>query len=156
MEAKEALLSALDLRWARYRAELKNCHREFSEGAVHDLRVESRRLLAIFDMLRAVINLEQIQKVRRELKSRLDELDELRDVQVLLADVLETIDQFPELKPFQKHLQKKEKKLLKGAQKLIDKESLDYLSKRVRKTREQVEELTDLLVRSKMFATIIL
>ena len=38
--------AALRLRWRKYRKDLARCWRRASEDAVHDLRVESRRLLA--------------------------------------------------------------------------------------------------------------
>ena len=41
------LLSAYDLRWKNYRSQYKTCRIEFSEEAVHDLRVTARRLLAV-------------------------------------------------------------------------------------------------------------
>ena len=64
---------------------------------MHDVRVAVRRLLAIFDLLRAVSHHPRIQKIRRELKGQLDDLDELRDVQVQLADISEFVHDLPEL-----------------------------------------------------------
>lgn len=51
MQAKTILLEALETRWKKFRAEVKTCRRDFSEKAVHDLRVATRRLLAVFDLL---------------------------------------------------------------------------------------------------------
>ena len=95
MDAKTVLLESLDARWKKLRAELKICRNEFSEEAVHDLRVATRRLLALFDLLRVLIPRKRVQKIRRALKDQLDELDDLRDTQVLLADISEFIQDIP-------------------------------------------------------------
>ena len=104
MRARTVLLDAVDARWKKYRSELKTCRTEFSGEAVHDLRVAVRRLLAIFDLLRSVIHHPRIQRIRRELKDQLDNLDELRDVQVLLADISEFVHDVPELTIFREFL----------------------------------------------------
>lgn len=141
MDAKTILLDALDARWGKFRAELKLCRDEFSEEAVHDLRVASRRLLAFFDLLRSVLLHKRIQKIRRALKDQLDDLDDLRDTQVLLADVSESLPELPELEFFKVHLQAEEKKSLKHARKSIKSRDYDKLKARVGKIREMMENL---------------
>ncbi len=141
MDAKTILLEALDTRWGKFRAELKLCRDEFSEEAVHDLRVASRRLLAFFDLLRSVLLHKRIQKIRRALKDQLDDLDDLRDTQVLLADASESLPELPELEFFKVHLQAEEKKSLKHARKSIKSRDYDKLKARVGKIREMTENL---------------
>jgi CHAD domain-containing protein len=141
MMAKANLLSnSFDERWKKYRAQLKICKREFSEEAVHDLRVATRRLLAVLDLLRALDPHPRIQKVRRALKNQLDEFDDLRDVQVMLVDVSEAVSNFPELKPFEKALQEREKRLLRKARKQIKESKSTELEKRVEKIHLSVRE----------------
>ena len=48
------LLEALEQRWKNYRAELKRCRAEFSNEAVHDLRVATRRMLALIQLLNSI------------------------------------------------------------------------------------------------------
>ena len=141
MDAKTVLLESLDARWKKLRAELKICRNEFSEEAVHDLRVATRRLLALFDLLRALIPRKRVQKIRRALKDQLDELDDLRDTQVLLADVSEFIQDIPELKTFQEKLQKNEKTYLRHTRKAIRSRKTSGLTKRIDKIREMIESL---------------
>ena len=62
------LITALDGRWENYRVQVKTCRREFSEEAVHDLRVATRRLLAVLDIARALDPNPRLQKTRRFLK----------------------------------------------------------------------------------------
>lgn len=143
MNAKTVLSDALDLRWQKFCAELKHCRREFSEEAVHDLRVAARRLLALFDLLRLILHHKRIQKIRRELKDQLDDLDDLRDTQVLLADISESIHDLPELEAFQIFLQKQEKKYLRRAHKKIKARKIDRLSCRIGKMMGMIEDLPE-------------
>ncbi|MCC6985929.1 MAG: CHAD domain-containing protein [Anaerolineales bacterium] len=141
MNAKTILLEAFDARWEKFRAELKLCRAEFSEEAVHDLRVASRRLLAFLDLLRSVVLHKRIQKIRRVLKDQLDDLDDLRDAQVLLADISESLHELPELEFFKLELQAEERKLLKHARKAIQSRDFGRLKTRIGKTREMIEGL---------------
>ena len=143
MEAKTVLLEALDARWGKFRQELKTCHKEFSEEAIHDLRVATRRLLALFDLLRSITPHKRIQKIRRELKDQLDDLDHLRDVQVLLVDASEFINEIPGLKSIQEHWQQEEKKLMRQTRKLVKARDIKSLSKRVEKVRDMVRDLPE-------------
>ena len=106
---------SLEERWKTYRAQLKACRHEFSEEAVHDLRVATRRLLALLDIARALDPHPRIQKARKEVKRQLDALDELRDVQVMLVEAVEALESMPELRSFVAYLHKQEKILLRTA-----------------------------------------
>lgn len=139
--AESHLLSAYDLRWKNYRSQYKTCRIEFSEEAVHDLRVTARRLLAVLDIARALAPHPQIKKVRRVLNDMIEELDELRDVQVMLVEISENLDALPELKVFQKSLKKREAKLLRSAYKHIKQNGLSEMSARIKKIRESLVEL---------------
>jgi CHAD domain-containing protein len=143
MTAVDVLLDAVNTRWKKYSSELKKCRSEFSSEAVHDLRVAVRRLLAVFDLLRSVIHHPRIQKIRRALKEQLDDLDELRDVQVHLADISEFIHDVPPLNIFREFLQKREKKLLHAARNKIEAIKLGGLSDRIEKVRGMVNELSE-------------
>lgn len=134
MSAEELLLTALDQRYETYRAERKRCKAEFSEEAVHDLRVTTRRLLALIDLLRDLQPQPRLQKLRLAFKGQLDSLDELRDTQVLLAEISETLETLPELAPLQKFLQKREKRLLKAAER-------EVRGFKVRASASQIENL---------------
>ena len=146
MNAQNLLLDSLNTRWDKYKAELKTCRREFSGEAVHDFRVAARRLLSCLDLLRAVMQDPKIQKMRRILKNELDDLDDLRDTQVLLADISEMIHETPFLQPFQEYLQHQEKHLMRAARKEIKSLKVDGLSKRIKKLSQTISEFkqTDL------------
>jgi CHAD domain-containing protein len=123
-------------RWEKYCANLEICRAEFTEAAVHDLRVSTRRLLAALELIRTFDPHPRVKKLRRSLKNQLDGFDSLRDVQVMLADVSTNIESLPELAPFQQYLQKREKRLLRAAEKHVRAINLTTFTKRLLKVRE--------------------
>ena len=137
---ENVLIAALDERWKKYREQLKLCKQEFSEEAVHDLRVATRRLLAVMGMLRALQPHPRVQKARRLLKNQLDSLDDLRDTQVMLVDVSESLADFPDLQSFEKYLLARERKLLRRARKEIKDVQLSELKRRIEKGRVALEK----------------
>lgn len=139
-KADNLLIHSLDERWNGYRTQFKTCRREFSEEAVHDLRVAARRLMAVLDIVRSIDPHPRVQKTRRFLKGQLDDLDDLRDVQVMLVEISETIERLPQLKPFQEYLQKREKRSLQSAHKFIKASKPSEWSKRIDKIRSTLEE----------------
>src|SRR5215216_45722 len=104
--AHELLLAALKSRWKSYRKELKRCSSEFSQEAVHDLRVAVRRLLALIQLLNSISARPRYQKLIRSLKDQLDEFDQLRDTQVILTEISRVLGELPQLREFEEYLQK--------------------------------------------------
>ena len=139
-EVENTLAVALVQRWDDYRVQSRTCRQEFSEEAVHDLRVAARRIMAVLDIVRAINPHPRVQKTRRFLKDQLDDLDELRDVQVMLVEISETIEHLPELQPFEEHLQKREKRLLRTALKQVQASKPSEWNKRIDKMRSALEK----------------
>jgi len=137
---ENALIIALDERWDKYRAQVRICRHDSSEETVHALRVATRRLLAVLDIIRTLDHHPRIQKIRHVLKAGLDSLDDLRDVQVMLSGILESVTDFPELKAFKSHLLAREKKLLRKAHKEIMGLQISTLKKQIGKIRTSLEE----------------
>lgn len=133
------LLEALDERWKNYRAELKRCREEFSNEAVHDLRVASRRMLAFIRLMNSLSPSPRLQKLSRAFKDQLDEFDDLRDIQVVLAEISETIQELPQLQEFENHIQGIENSLLKTLRKKLRVIDLFDVSKRIRRLREALK-----------------
>jgi CHAD domain-containing protein len=109
------LAEALRTRWRSYREELRKCQEEFSEEAVHELRVATRRLIAQLLLLSCVIRSASIEKARRILKRRLVALGELRDIQVQRTFISHEVARFPELDLMHKWLKRRERRLVKSA-----------------------------------------
>ena len=96
----------------RYRKRLARCQEKFSETAVHELRVETRRALALLDLVQALKVGGPPKKARKALKRRLDAFDDLRDAQVgrLILEALPTKP--PESDEFETFLRKRQRKLV--------------------------------------------
>lgn len=139
----QLLLEALEKRWKKYRMELKRCRSEFSNEAVHDVRIALRRLLSLIRLLNSILPRPRLRKLDRAIKNQLDEFDDLRDTQVMLAEISETISEFPQLQKLQAHLERVEKGLLMDLGKKIKKLDLKEVTRRIRKTRESLKREVD-------------
>ena len=78
----ERLAAAVHKRWRNFQQALKQCRQNFSTGAVHECRVEARRLLSSLDLLQSVAPQKRFRKGRRPVRKCLKLLQPLRDVQV--------------------------------------------------------------------------
>ena len=141
MDATELVLKALDQRYQRYAAERKRCREEFSEEAVHDLRIASRRLLALVELLRAVNPQLNLKNLRAIFKDQLDSLDDLRDTQVMLAEFSETVEVLPALIPLLKFLRKREHRLLEAAEREVHAFKLNSIARQIESLRSHLAVL---------------
>jgi len=105
------LTEALDNRWKSYREHLRHCQDHFSEEAVHQLRVATRRLLALLSLLSALTPGATLEKARRILKRHLASLGDLRDAQVQRLYIEQNAVRFPELVLVLRWLQRRERRL---------------------------------------------
>jgi CHAD domain-containing protein len=96
----------------RYRKRLDRCQKKFSETSVHELRIETRRMLALVDLLRALHAAGPRKKIRKVFKQRLDSFDELRDTHVQLRLLKPLWREFPEARGFDLWLRRREKRLI--------------------------------------------
>ena len=135
----ELLLEALDQRWKNYRAELKRCRVEFSNEAVHDLRSAARRMLAFIQLSNSISPRPRLEKLKRAFKDQLEEFDDLRDTQIVLAEISEALQELPQLQGFEHYLQDVEKGLLKALRKKLKVIDLFDVSKRIRRMRESLK-----------------
>lgn len=120
--AKTGILwKALDTRWRRLQKDWDRARRKFSNSAIHDLRVASRRMIAALDTLRSLVDDPAIDECRRQIKKLLGALSPLRDVQVQQGIVAKMASRFDHLKGFQKSLKQREGRIAKKAQKLLKK-----------------------------------
>ena len=136
--ARTLLLEALEARWKTYRAELKLCRDEFSEEAVHDLRVAARRMLALLRLLNSIAPRPRLKKLTHVFKSQLDDFDDLRDTQVILAELSEMAQELPQLRDFQKTLQASEVRILRSLRKHLKKLEITETARRIHKTRDAI------------------
>lgn len=141
-------------RWRTYRSKLKRCQTEPTEETVHDLRIATRRLLALIDLLRAIAPHPRLQKLRKTLKNQLDDLDDLRDTQVMLVETSESLEELPEIEPFQKFLYKRERRLLRSTAKAIKHFKYSGVKKRMDNVRKKIlKQKLDTILNSLLLQT---
>jgi CHAD domain-containing protein len=128
------LLDGLEKSWREYLKELKRFREEFSNEAVHDLRVATRRMIAIVQLLHSMTPRPRLQKIIRTLKEHVGDLDDLRDTQVILVAISETI---------QKRQQRQEDSLLRTLRKRLRKFGTRELAKRVWKAHDSLRREID-------------
>jgi CHAD domain-containing protein len=137
--AGQLLLEALEKNWREYLVEVERCKVEFSNEAVHDLRIAIQKAMGIVQLLNSMFPRTRLQKINQAFEAQLDDLDSLRDTQVILAEISETIQELPGLHNFQKHQRMVEKKKLRALRIKIKKSDQTGLSKRIRKERHFFE-----------------
>lgn len=130
------LTESLEKGWKTYLAGLKHCRLEFSNESVHDLRVATRRMMAIVQLLNSVSPRPRLQKIIRTFKEQLDQLDDLRDTQVILAEISESTQHLPQLQGFQKQQQHLERQFLKRLRKQIKSFQTKELTRLIREVHE--------------------
>ena len=131
------LEGAYHTQWQRYRKALKRCRRKFSEDSVHKLRVETRRLLALLDLVHTLWWEEPLAQLQRRLKRLFKSFSQLRDTQVQLLFVQEVLDRFPELARFDRTLAQRKRQLTARVARRVEGFDLNKLSRlatRVEKT----------------------
>jgi CHAD domain-containing protein len=146
------LADSLQSQWRRYRKRLKQCQERFSEDAVHESRVETRRLLATVELLGAFIAEKHIKKARRALKCHLDTFDQLRDTQVQLSYVSRLTRGFPLARIFHRWLQKREVRFTRETRKAVRHIKTSRLGGRIAAFRNEINRLRRQTPRDQAFA----
>ena len=116
---ESTLAACLERQWKHYRQALKLCQRDFSEEAVHESRVETRRLLAQLELLGVLAEARPFKRARRTLKEHLECFNPLRDTQVQLLLLDQQADAFPDVARLREALRVREKSCLLAAAKRI-------------------------------------
>jgi CHAD domain-containing protein len=106
----------LSIRWDLYRGRLDQCRKRPSVDSVHDLRVATRRLMALLLMLQSMRSSGgKTDKFSRLLKRQLKSLGPLRDAHVQQQFIEQQVERFPELLLLRKYVKRREKQALKTA-----------------------------------------
>ena len=105
----DSLLSSLDQSWKNFSGAWKSARTKSSEKATHDLRVNTRRLIAILELAKAVSGDAEITKLQRRFKKVLKRMGPLRDTQVLLVNI-SRIQQAGLVSDFKKKLEQRERR----------------------------------------------
>lgn len=98
--------------WKGYRRSFRKCRAKFSEGSVHELRVQTRRLLALLNLLGTLAGRERVGPTGELLRRVMRWLAGLRDTQVQLLRVEKSLRAFPDIKAFHNSLRERERRLI--------------------------------------------
>src|SRR5262249_9736789 len=130
----DGLLSSFDQTWKNFSGAWKSARTKSSEKAVHDLRVNTRRLIAILELAKAVSGATEIAKLQRRFKKVLKRMGPLRDTQVLLVN-LSRIPQTGLVNDFKKALEQRERREIDGIRDELRRWRKQKLSKAVEDVR---------------------
>lgn len=133
------LAASLKQQWKRYRKGLKRCQAKFSERAVHQSRVETRRLSSLLSLLSPFLDPACFKKAHLYLKQHLDTFDDLRDTQVQLAAVKKMLRDFPAARAFYENLLKREARLTRRTRKDIKRIKTKQLGKLLAACRQETK-----------------
>ncbi len=138
-DALQQLACLLKSQCKQYRKKLRRCQKKFSEKAVHDSRVEARRLISIVELLGPFLPAARVKKIERLLKQHLDTFDVLRDTQVQLATLQKLERAFPAARLFKAHLSQKEERLARSTRKEVKRLKTSRAAKLVKACRENID-----------------
>jgi len=133
------LTSSLKRQWKRYRKGLQRCQEQFSEGAVHESRVETRRLLSLLELLRPFLRRSEINRSQAALKEHLDTFDDLRDTQVQLLAIRKMRRLFAAAIPFYDYLIKREGRFRRETRSNVKRIRTKRLGKYIGSFREETK-----------------
>jgi CHAD domain-containing protein len=145
---------SLPAQWQRYRKRLKRCQEKFSEDAVHDVRVEARRLLSTLELLGAFLPGRNLRKARRALKRHLDTFDQLRDTQVQLNYVGRMTATFPDAGPFHDWLQTRKIHFTRKTRKAVKRIRTKRLGRRLAALAAEIRRQRKRTAREQSFAMV--
>jgi CHAD domain-containing protein len=140
--SKLALYLAEKVRESRrcYPKRLHRCQKKFSVGAVHDLRVETRRVLALLHLLEELDAGCVSKKLVKRFKKRLDVFDGLRDTQVQLRLLSPMWSDFPDAAALKKFLCRHEALLISKLAHKINATKYSRLSRQLKHIEKQLQK----------------
>lgn len=124
----------------RYRKGLKRCQQNFSPAAVHESRVETRRLLSIIELLQPFIPAGRVRKTQAALKRHRDTFDDLRDTHVQMLAVAKMRRAFPAARAFHNYLKDREARFTRQTRKGIKRIKTKRLQKLISACRQDAKK----------------
>jgi CHAD domain-containing protein len=109
MKVREESFHSLDRPWSEFSKAWKKTRHKPSENSIHDLRVNTRRLIENLELARPAFKKNGLKKLQRRLKKFLNITSALRDLQVQLETVT-ALPRSPVIDDFTRHLKRRERK----------------------------------------------
>ena len=129
-----------DLR-RRYGKRLERCQRKFSPPAVHELRIATRQMLALADLLESLTPGKSGHKIRRTFKRRLDAFDALRDTQVQRCLLAGFTDEFSIVRELDRWLKRRERNLIKPLRRDVKALRLDRIERWLKRAERNLKRM---------------
>ncbi len=142
-QSEHPLVYILSKRWTDFHLQLNICRKDATLETVHYLRVVTRRLLILLDLIRVLEPNPQLIQVRNLLRNLHTSFDQLRDTQMVIASIIDVIDVLPEVEPFIRNLLKREKRLLKKITESVSKLKPGYLIKKFSVIQQSIKKLLE-------------
>ncbi len=131
---------ALAKRWRKLARQTKEARSNPTEKSVHDLRVAIRRMVAVLDVVKAILPKSGTAKVRKQLKTHLNSLSTLRDTQVQILQVKQLLTDHSVLEAFLDMLNAREAAQTRQARKEIDRIDLDSIEHFIRQLGKRLDD----------------
>lgn len=128
MKSGADLLSTFDRSWKEFSEAWKRARSKASEKSVHDLRVKTRRFIAVLDLAQDLTRSDEIEDLRRRFKKVLKRMGPLRDLQVQLENVSQ-IPAAPLISDFKNRLERRERREIKKLPDELKREAKHRLQK---------------------------
>jgi CHAD domain-containing protein len=113
------LQALLNKQRERYRKRLKSCQARFSEKAIHESRVETRRLASLLQLLQPFLAPGRFERAQVALKRHLETFEDLRDTHVQLMAVKKLRDGNPAALSLYDYLLRRERRYTRKTRKNI-------------------------------------
>jgi CHAD domain-containing protein len=134
----------LDSSWKKLSATWKKARISATEKSIHDLRVSTRRLMAILELVQDLSKRNDIHQVRRTFKKVLKGMGPLRDVQVQLENVSH-MKQVDLLGAFRRSLKRRERREIEKIRNVLKRGRRRRLRVAVKVVRSELNRLNESL-----------
>ncbi len=149
------LMRALEGRWHRLAAELARNRRRCTEPGIHDLRVATRRLLAVLDLADAVLPGEVSPRCRRALRRYLKSFSPLRDCHVRILTLRGLTRRFTVGRPMLRQAMMLEKDLVRNAGRAIVRFDIAAFEREISSIALSLASLEETTARTSAAATVL-
>jgi len=126
----------------RFEKMVRRCRFEFSEKAVHDVRVHCRRLIARLVLIEMAMSLTNLQATRKHLKRLLKLLGALRDVQVQKEILAAELPRHPEVGGLWIEIGGRERELIQPSSRFMSEFKMGKLRRRLEIIQDELKNTT--------------
>jgi CHAD domain-containing protein len=133
---------ALEERHRIFKEQLVRVRTRPAEPAVHDLRVATRRLIAVIDLVTEIVEAPRLRKKRKSLRGFLKGLNSLRDVHIQVMALGDLRPAFPASGGVIRGLRLRERELLRSAARSVRMIQRDDLTAAIGETEDALLRVT--------------